>query len=178
MLITPISCDHSQYHILMELKYIAYIPLYLQYGTNKTDLENCKTSCLSNCACKAAQFRFSSPNNIMGHCTLLNDVFSLTYDYGSPNKTTLFIKVQSSSNLHASPSLISSEKKPKRVPAIVGSTIEASFGLILMVLTCFAYIFRRRKGLEEDEEEFLDQIPGMPTRFFLRGTHCDDRKFQ
>ncbi|KAH0651216.1 hypothetical protein KY285_031335 [Solanum tuberosum] len=114
VLITRISCEHSHYHILMELKYIAYIPLYLQYGTNKT---------------------------------------------------TLFIKVQSSSNLQASPSLVSSEKKSKRVSAIVGSTIGASFGLLLMVLTCFAYIFRRRKGLEEDEEEFLDQIPGMPTRF-------------
>ncbi|XP_006348912.2 G-type lectin S-receptor-like serine/threonine-protein kinase SD2-5 [Solanum tuberosum] len=165
VLITPISCEHSQYHILMELKYIAYIPLYLQYGTNKTDLENCKTSCLSNCSCKAAQFQFSGPNNTMGHCALLNDVFSLTYDYGAPNKTTLFIKVQSSFNLQASPSLVSSEKKSKRVSAIVGSTIGASFGLLLMVLTCFAYIFRRRKGLEEDEEEFLDQIPGMPTRF-------------
>ncbi|WMV39435.1 hypothetical protein MTR67_032820 [Solanum verrucosum] len=112
-----------------------------------------------------AQFQFSGPGNTMGHCALLNDVFSLTYDYGAPNKTTLFIKVQSSSNLQASPSLFSSEKKSKRVPAIVGSTIGASFGLLLMVLTCFAYIFRRRKGLEQDEEEFLDQIPGMPTRF-------------
>ncbi|KAH0651225.1 hypothetical protein KY284_031137 [Solanum tuberosum] len=165
VLITPISCENSQYHIFMELKYIAFIPLYLQYGTNKTDLENCKRSCLSNCSCKAAQFQFSGPGNTMGHCALLNDVFSLTYDYGAPNKTTLFIKVQSSSNLQASPSLFSSEKKSKRVPAIVGSTIGASFGLLLMVLTCFAYIFRRRKGLEEDEEEFLDQIPGMPTRF-------------
>ncbi|KAH0744078.1 hypothetical protein KY290_032071 [Solanum tuberosum] len=165
VLITPISCENSQYHIFMELKYIAYIPLYLQYGTNKTDLENYKRSCLSNCSCKAAQFQFSGPGNTMGHCALLNDVFSLTYGYGAPNKTTLFIKVQSSSNLQASPSLFSSEKKSKRVPAIVGSTIGASFGSLLMVLTCFAYIFRRRKGLEEDEEEFLDQIPGMPTRF-------------
>ncbi|KAG5597315.1 hypothetical protein H5410_038547 [Solanum commersonii] len=165
VLITPISCEHSQYHIFMELKYIAYIPLYLQYRTNKTDLENCKTSCLSNCSCKAAQFQFSGPNNTMGHCALLNDVFSLTYDYGAPNKTTLFIKVQSSSNIQASPSPVSSEKISKRVPAIVGSTIGASFGLLLMFLTCFAYIFRRRKGLEEDEEKFLDQIPGMPIIF-------------
>ncbi|XP_006348905.2 G-type lectin S-receptor-like serine/threonine-protein kinase SD2-5 [Solanum tuberosum] len=165
VLVTPISCEHSQYHILMELEDIAYIPLYFQYGTNKTDLENCKRSCLSNCSCKAAQFQFSGPGNTIGDCALLNDVFSLTDNYGAPNKTTLFIKMQNSSYLQASPPLISSEKKSKRVPTIVGSTIGASFGLLLMVLTCFAYIFRRRKGLEEDEEEFLDQIPGMPTRF-------------
>ncbi|WMV39404.1 hypothetical protein MTR67_032789 [Solanum verrucosum] len=166
VLITPISCEHSQYHILMELKDIAYIPFYLQYGTNQTDLENCKRSCLSNCSCKAAQFQFCGPGNTVGDCALLNDVFSLTNNDGSfMNKTTLFIKVQNSSYLQASPPLISSEKKSKRVPTIVGSTIGASFGLLLMVLTCFAYIFRSRKGLEEDEEEFLDQIPGMPTRF-------------
>ncbi|XP_049387745.1 G-type lectin S-receptor-like serine/threonine-protein kinase SD2-5 [Solanum stenotomum] len=165
VLVTPVSCEHSQYHIFMELKDIAYIPRYLQYGTDKTDLENCQRSCLSNCSCKAAQFQFSGPGNTMGDCALLNDVFSVTYNYGSPNRTTLFIKVQSSSNLQASPPRISSEKKSTRVPTIVGSTIGASFGLLLMVLTCFAYIFRRRKGLEEDEEEFLDQIPGMPTRF-------------
>ncbi|KAH0653797.1 hypothetical protein KY289_031475 [Solanum tuberosum] len=158
--ITPISCEHSQYHMLMELKDIAYRPFYLQYGTNQTDLENCKRSCLSNCSCKAAQFQFSGPGNTMGDCALLNDVFSLTDTYGVPTKTTLFIKMQNSS-----PPLISSENKSKRVPTIVGSTIGASFGLLLMVLTCFAYIFRSRKGLEEDEEEFLDQIPGMPTRF-------------
>ncbi|KAH0651942.1 hypothetical protein KY285_031326 [Solanum tuberosum] len=165
VLITPISCEHSQYHILMELKDIAYIPLYLQYGTNKTDLENCKRSCLSNCSCKAAQFQFSSPGNTMGDCALLNDVFSLTNNGGALRNTTLFMKVQNSSYLQASPPLISSEKKSKRVPTIVGSTIGASFGLLLMVLTSFAYMFRSRKGLEEDEEEFLDQIPGMPTRF-------------
>ncbi|KAH0654579.1 hypothetical protein KY289_032257 [Solanum tuberosum] len=165
VLITPITCEHSQYHIFIELKDIAYIPLYLQYGTNKTDLENCKRSCLSNCSCKAAQFQFSGPNNTMGDCALLNDVFSLTNNDTASNKISLFIKVQNSSNLQASPPHISTEKKSKRVPTIVGSTIRASFGLLFIVLTGFAYIFRGRKGLNEDEEEFLDQIPGMPTRF-------------
>ncbi|KAH0653816.1 hypothetical protein KY289_031494 [Solanum tuberosum] len=165
VLVTPISCEHSQYHIFMEIKDIAYIPFYMQYGTNKTDLENCKRSCLSNCSCKAAQFQFSGPGNTMGDCALLNDVFSLTNNDGASNKTTLFIKVQNSSNLQASPPHISTEKKSKRVPTIVGSTIGASFGLLFIVLTGFAYIFRGRKGLDEDEEEFLDQILGMPTRF-------------
>ncbi|KAK4714477.1 hypothetical protein R3W88_020384 [Solanum pinnatisectum] len=101
----------------------------------------------------------------MGDCALLNDVFSLTNNDGASNKTTLFIKVQNSSNLQASPPHISTEKKSKRVPTIVGSTIGTSFGLLFIVLTGFAYIFRGRKGLDEGEEEFLDQIPGMPTRF-------------
>ncbi|MCD9641571.1 hypothetical protein HAX54_027799 [Datura stramonium] len=165
VLLTPVSCEHSQYHVLMELKDIAYIPLYLQYSSNKTELENCKRSCLSNCSCKAAQFRFDEPDSTMGDCALLNEVFSLTNNDGALNKTTLFIKVQNSSNLQASPSLVFSEKKSKRVTTIVGSTIAASFGLIFIVFTCFALLCKRREGVEEAEEEFLDQVPGMPSRF-------------
>ncbi|XP_060189946.1 G-type lectin S-receptor-like serine/threonine-protein kinase SD2-5 [Lycium barbarum] len=163
-LVTPISCEYLQYHVLMELKDTAYIPRYLQYGMT-TELENCKKSCLSNCSCKAAQFRFIGPGNTMGDCVLLNEVFSLTENDGALNKTTLFIKVQNSSPLQALPSLVYSEKKSKRIATIVGSTIGASFGLLFLVLTFFAFLFRRRKGLEEDEEEFLDQVPGMPSRF-------------
>lgn len=166
VLVTPVSCAHSQYHLLMELKDTAYIPLYLEYSTNNTELEDCKRSCLSTCSCKAAQFRFSDPANSMGNCVLLNQVFTLVNNDGALNKTTLFIKVQNSSNLQASPSLVSSEKNQKRVATIVGSTIGASFGLLFMVLTCFAFLSRRRIGLEEaEEEEFLDHVPGMPTRF-------------
>ncbi|KAF3678925.1 hypothetical protein FXO38_03006 [Capsicum annuum] len=97
LLVTPISCEHSQYHVLMEHNETGYIPRYLQYGTHKTELENCRRSCLSNCSCKAAQFRLPGPDNMMGHCALLNE--------------------------------------------------------------------GRRKQLEEAGEEFLDQVPGMPSRF-------------
>ncbi|KAJ8532172.1 hypothetical protein K7X08_012095 [Anisodus acutangulus] len=149
----------------MELKDTAYIPHYIQYGTNKTELENCKSSCLSNCSCKAAQFRFSGPGNTMGDYALLNEVFSLVNNDGAPNKTTLFIKVQNSYNLQASPSFVSSEKKSKRVTLFVGSITGASIDWICIFITCFAFLCKRKKGLEEEEEEFLDQVPGMPTRF-------------
>ncbi|KAK6785247.1 hypothetical protein RDI58_018702 [Solanum bulbocastanum] len=101
----------------------------------------------------------------MGDCVLLNEVFSLTNNDGELNKTTLFIKVQNSSNLQASLSYVSSGKKSKRVAMLVGSTIGASFGLLFMVLTYLAFLFRRKKGLEEAEEEFLEKVPGIPTRF-------------
>ncbi|CAN4103170.1 unnamed protein product [Withania somnifera] len=161
---TPISCDHSQYHILTELQDTAYIPQYLQYGM-KTDLENCKRSCLSNCSCKAAQFQFSGPGSTIGDCALLNDVFSLMNNDGATSKTTFFIKVQNSSNLQASPSLVSSEKKSKRLALFVGSITGSSIGWICIIITCFFFLFRRRKVLEEDEEGFLDQVAGMPSRF-------------
>ncbi|KAF3678602.1 hypothetical protein T459_20356 [Capsicum annuum] len=156
LLVTPISCEHSQYHVLMEHNETGYIPRYLQYGTHKTELENCRRSCLSNCSCKAAQFRLPGPDNMMGHCALLNEGFSLTNSDGTVlNKTTFFlIKVQNAS-----------KTKPKHVEPIIGSTIGASLGLLFMVFTCFVFLFRRRKQLEEAGEEFLDQVPGMPSRF-------------
>ncbi|KAM3302015.1 hypothetical protein P3S67_016517 [Capsicum chacoense] len=140
----------------MEHNETGYIPLYLQYGTHKTELENCRRSCLSNCSCKAAQFRLPGPDNMMGHCALLNKGFSLTNSDGTVlNKTTFFlIKVQNAS-----------KTKPKHVAPIIGSTIGASLGLLFMVFSCFVFLFRRRQQLEEAGEEFLDQIPGMPSRF-------------
>ncbi|KAK4342254.1 hypothetical protein RND71_038070 [Anisodus tanguticus] len=101
----------------------------------------------------------------MGDCALLNEVFSLVNNDGAPNKTTLLIKVQNSYNLQASPSFVSSEKKSKRVTLFVGSITGASIDWICIFITCFAFLCKRKKGLEEAEEEFLDQVPGMPTRF-------------
>ncbi|KAH7862078.1 hypothetical protein Vadar_034490 [Vaccinium darrowii] len=59
--ITPISCDQSQYHTFLELQntsYFGFDPIKYLYYTNKTwdvktEVEDCKKSCLSNCSCKA-----------------------------------------------------------------------------------------------------------------------------
>ncbi|KAH7861280.1 hypothetical protein Vadar_024139 [Vaccinium darrowii] len=60
--VTPISCDQSQYHTLLELQntsYFGFIPPNCDYYRNETtwheeaEVEDCKKSCLSNCSCKA-----------------------------------------------------------------------------------------------------------------------------
>ncbi|KAL7215731.1 hypothetical protein ACSBR1_027803 [Camellia fascicularis] len=55
--VTPISCDHSQYHTLLELKNTSYFNFNSKYKFSyeniyyldgKTELEGCKMSCLKN----------------------------------------------------------------------------------------------------------------------------------
>ncbi|GFS45469.1 hypothetical protein Acr_00g0096230 [Actinidia rufa] len=62
-LITPISCNYSQYHSLLELKDTSYFTLNSLPPDNsdldeKTGLEDCKKTCLENCSCKAAVFSY------------------------------------------------------------------------------------------------------------------------
>ncbi|KAG5544911.1 hypothetical protein RHGRI_017389 [Rhododendron griersonianum] len=72
-LVTPISCNYSEYHSLLELKNIDYFNL--RYNDNqldeKTGLEDWKSACLRNCSCKAALFCYAPRRG----CLLLFDTF-------------------------------------------------------------------------------------------------------
>lgn len=65
--VTPISCDQSQYHSLLELEgtsYFGFNPINHDYGNAsgldvKTEVEDCKKSCLRNCSCKAVLWSFA-----------------------------------------------------------------------------------------------------------------------
>ncbi|KAJ0730004.1 putative protein kinase RLK-Pelle-SD-2b family [Helianthus annuus] len=53
--------------------------------------------------------------------------------------------------------------RSRRFAITVGSTI-GSF-VLLVAIGVIVYVFYRRKSDEEVEEEYLDQVPGMPNRF-------------
>ncbi|KAK1416384.1 hypothetical protein QVD17_32175 [Tagetes erecta] len=73
----------------------------------------------------------------------------------SCSNTTAFIKVQ-----HAT-----SHRVSHNVARVVGS-IFGSFLLLLFVAIGFiTYVYHKRKRDVEMEEEYLNQVPGMPTRF-------------
>ncbi|PSS05621.1 G-type lectin S-receptor-like serine/threonine-protein kinase [Actinidia chinensis var. chinensis] len=156
--ITAISCDHSQYHSLMELQNTAYFSYQrLSYNENpkldnKTDLEGCKKACLNNCSCRVAQF-IHSWNNFEGRgCLLISEVFSLV-DTGRNNENiSVFLKVQNP------------QKKSRRVTIILGSSLGAFFGVFLMAALCF-FLYGREKEAKELYEIYLDQVPGMAVRF-------------
>ncbi|XP_031095071.1 G-type lectin S-receptor-like serine/threonine-protein kinase At5g35370 [Ipomoea triloba] len=95
-LITPISCEHSQLHTLLEIKDTTYIGQYLlnEFGEYR-DLESCKKACLRNCSCKAAHF---NGHYSKGYYLLLNEVLSLvTTDVG--NNISVYLKLQNSSTI-------------------------------------------------------------------------------
>ncbi|KAH7839064.1 hypothetical protein Vadar_034455 [Vaccinium darrowii] len=96
--VTPISCDQSQYHSLLELKgtmYFGFNPLI--FNTTrldaKTKVEDCKKRCLSNCSCKAV-FSYAVALNTKPGCVLLFEAFSFVIDEYKFSGNTIFLKVQ------------------------------------------------------------------------------------
>ncbi|KAJ9699045.1 hypothetical protein PVL29_007897 [Vitis rotundifolia] len=164
--ITPISCQLSQYHSLLELQNTSYFTF--QVDMQSTDVEICKQTCLKNCSCKAALFRHPSYDS-SGDCCLLSDVFTLqnmeTLNPTDDFSTSLFLKVENSpteKNVGEGGNVV--EKKAGNARIIGGSSLGALFGVFILI-GAFLFLFSKRRDSEEAEEDHLDCIPGMPTRF-------------
>ncbi|TYH89824.1 hypothetical protein ES332_A13G009700v1 [Gossypium tomentosum] len=148
--ISPISCELSLYHSFLELRRIN--TRYLDYilSSKTLQLEDCKEACLKNCSCRAIMY------NGRNKCLLLSQVFSMRRK-----------KVQSSPIFSQRPSRNPSSpnfprRKRQNTIVIVGSLLGTIFGVFLI----FSFLFLRFKnGFQEYEEDYLDNMPGMPNRF-------------
>ncbi|KAI8007642.1 G-type lectin S-receptor-like serine/threonine-protein kinase SD2-5 [Camellia lanceoleosa] len=166
-LVTPISCDHSQYHTLLELKNTSYFYFNSlnpfnsnnDYLVKNISLEDCKKSCFKNCSCKAAMFAYTG-------CFLLSEVFSLMNNEGRYQNVAVFLKVQKSPAAEYPTPLPtdSPQKKSRHVKIILGSSIAAFFGVFFVIAFCL-FLIRNKGESEELDEFYIDQLPGMPTRF-------------
>ncbi|XP_049385993.1 G-type lectin S-receptor-like serine/threonine-protein kinase SD2-5, partial [Solanum stenotomum] len=171
--LTSIYCNSSQYHSFVELKNTTYfafeynreiIPSILWFEGKK--LEDCKRACLRKCSCKAVVFGYDLDVNRTGSCLLLNEVFSLVDTDDRMHKRVL-LKVQKSSNTQNQSQTISGGKKSRPHIVIIGSTLAAFFGIMLSV-TAFFVIFKKRTKDSRKDGGFLDLepiFPGMLTRF-------------
>nr|KJB79124.1 hypothetical protein B456_013G034400 [Gossypium raimondii] len=138
--ISPISCESSLLQSFLELSSGYSQRVYTSLFSNTIALEDCKEACLKNCSCKAATYR-------KGSCYFLSQVDSLK----KTNSSDLtFIKTHFP------------ERKKQNTSVIVGSTLGAIFGVFLI---CTLIFLRFKKGFQEVEEDFLDNMLGMPTRF-------------
>ena len=81
--ITPISCQLSQNYSFLELQNTSYFTF--QVDIRSTHVEICKQTCLKNCSCKAALFRYSC---------YLKSLHSRTWKVMVP--VSLFLKVDNS----------------------------------------------------------------------------------
>ncbi|XP_019193126.1 PREDICTED: G-type lectin S-receptor-like serine/threonine-protein kinase SD2-5 [Ipomoea nil] len=158
---TPISCEHSQLHTLLEMKNTSFIGHNVrdEFG-DYTDLQSCKNRCLRDCSCKALHFYGGYSK---GYCLLLNQVLSLvTMDYVGSNKS-IYLKVQNSSTQLSIPKTTHPWVQQRHAKIILG-TIGASMA-VLVIITIYFLLVRKKTVQPEDEEEFLDGLPGFPTRF-------------
>ncbi|KAL9997531.1 putative non-specific serine/threonine protein kinase [Helianthus debilis subsp. tardiflorus] len=97
--------------------------------------EACKQAWLKDCTCKAAFFQYDS-NASIGKCFITSDIFTMNTNDSLDYSSLALIKVQNDRSSH-------------QVATIVGSTIG----------------IHKQKRDAEMEEEYLDQVPGMATRF-------------
>ncbi|XP_034701073.1 G-type lectin S-receptor-like serine/threonine-protein kinase SD2-5 [Vitis riparia] len=165
----PIACGSSQYHHLLELQHVGYFAF--SSDISSTNVENCKQACLNNCSCKAAVFKYTD-DPLHGDCCFLSEVFSLmTTDRGDINSFT-FLKVA------ISPIDIGNiiQKKKGLARVIVVSSLAAFFGVFIFMTTCF-FLFRKKKDSIEFEEDYLDQVSGMPTRFSFQDLKSTTQNF-
>ncbi|XP_050271374.1 G-type lectin S-receptor-like serine/threonine-protein kinase SD2-5 isoform X1 [Quercus robur] len=160
--ITPLSCEASKTHILLELQNITYIPfkdiIPFISELKPISLGNCKQACLKNCSCKAAIY-YST-----GYCYLLSEIFSLNSTTIENTYHKVYIKVQ-----NYVPSVVpplqptNHEKKKRSLRIIMGSSLGSL--LFLFLIGIFVFRIRNKENADEAEEYYLDHVPGMPTRY-------------
>ncbi|MFS8000994.1 putative non-specific serine/threonine protein kinase [Helianthus anomalus] len=135
----------------------------------EVSMETCKQACLKNCSCKAAFFTYYS-NVSDGEYVLRSELFTMkTVDPLSFN-ASVFIKVQ---KVGSPPSSHGSHQ----VAIVVGSTIGTIMLLLGVSIGFIMYVVHRRKRDAEMEEDYLDQVPGMPTRFSYEELKIATEKF-
>ncbi|XP_076906613.1 G-type lectin S-receptor-like serine/threonine-protein kinase SD2-5 [Bidens hawaiensis] len=163
--ITPLSCNSIQDHHFIQLENVKYFTFYsVIFDMVGVSMETCKQACLNNCSCKAAFFQhhFNSAN---GECYLPSELFTMNTVITYYN-VSAFIKVQ---NVTSPPQVAtfagSKDHSSPQVARVVGFTIGGFVLFLLVVIGCITYVVHKRKGDTEMEEDYLDQVPGMPTRF-------------
>ncbi|KAM7503148.1 hypothetical protein LguiB_002052 [Lonicera macranthoides] len=162
--IVPLTCNSSQFHTFVALENATYFTFNSDLNLSCTDMESCKQECLRNCSCKAAIFHYGS-DPLDGECYLPSEIFSLMNNVKEKThyNSSVFIKVQnppSEISFTSAPTSSPIAKKKIWLGTILGSTFGGSF---VVLIIWFVVFLKRRKG--EEEEDYLDQVPGLPTRF-------------
>lgn len=163
---TPLTCQDINRHLLIDLNNTSYFNDIDDLLFSTTDEESCKKACLANCSCKAALFQLANGNSSVGKCLTLTEVFSLENHQPEVKhfNSTAYIKVQ----ITPSPTSLPPSSPPKQSSSgvVLGAILGSTFGALLFFLILMGIYLRfLRRGEEAQDEDFIEQLPGMPTRF-------------
>ncbi|KAL3715140.1 hypothetical protein ACJRO7_006952 [Eucalyptus globulus] len=169
----PLSCETSQFQIFLEFNDSAYFTYstgtQITQGLGNIDKESCREACAKNCSCKAAFFRHSyvsvpgNRNTVQTNAPLVSQVFSLTYLEGIKSDSIVFIKVHNNSN-----KVPSSPEKGRKSNTLEAIILSSSVGLLFALIILYAvvrFLVLKRHEVDEVEEDCLEQLLGLPTRF-------------
>ncbi|KDP29864.1 hypothetical protein JCGZ_18439 [Jatropha curcas] len=160
---TQLSCQSSHMHSLIELDRVSYFNFVTDYPN--TDIQSCKTSCLKNCACKAALFQYHFTTS-SGNCSFLLQVFSLmTTSPGLlPYNYTTFVKVQKPlvASRPASPQFYESVPEPpsnqsRNLATILAPVLVVATIVLFLICLCLRFIRQGRSSGEWREDNADDE---------------------
>ncbi|KAL8046833.1 hypothetical protein ABFX02_08G199600 [Erythranthe guttata] len=172
------SCNNvSENHGFVDLEDVNYFEFVTDISN--TNMDTCKEACLKNCSCRAAIFRYGS-NPSGGDCYLPSRVFSLMNNNRAltnlNSSVSLKVQINAPPAVSAPPTVStppavgtvppttdSKGNKKSSVGAILGSIVGVLF--ISVVIGSAFFVYRKRRKPDEVEEDYLDHVPGMPTRF-------------
>ncbi|KAJ0037604.1 hypothetical protein Pint_23167 [Pistacia integerrima] len=134
--VNSLSCDKFKYQKMVELKNVSHLKGLVH--TKNTDVKSCQLDCLKNCSCKAAMLDSS------GNCYLESQIFSLKNVEPDTEDDIFrfFLKVQDDS-----------------------MGIDCSINFCLHSCQRENKAASKRKDGDDLEEEYLEEVPGMPKRY-------------
>jgi serine/threonine protein kinase len=148
-----LSCDSAQKPRMLSLPNITHFNGVYNWTTSEA---RCKLSCLNDCSCKASFFNHY--NMSTGFCFLASDIFSMISvndgSYSRNFSSLAFVKVNGATH-----NFVLSRGKAAIVSAVGSSTFVA------LVIVAALIVLRRKRAAPSEDEDIIDQLPGLPTRF-------------
>ncbi|GMN67756.1 hypothetical protein TIFTF001_036821 [Ficus carica] len=157
-------------YLLSEVRDITYS------NTNNADsgtvsirtVNDCRRACLQSCSCIAVVFRYE--NDVSdGKCYIPSEIYSVNNNNNNNNRTDqskllAFVKVLNPNGTSSSfPEIPPSSWAARHRKALIAIVSAGGFFVILVALICIVMLRKNQDGVDEDD--YLNQVPGMPSRF-------------
>ncbi|GKV31085.1 hypothetical protein SLEP1_g39824 [Rubroshorea leprosula] len=147
---------------LLEINNVSCSTLLQPDNSYITDIESCKQTCLNNCSCKYAAFRSNGSNSSSGWCSFGSEALSFKREVDRYYNPSVFLKLSFSTEYIPQRDLPSPRKRRWNAGVILGSTLGATFSVLLI---CTFLLLQIKKDPKDVEEDYLGHISGTSTRF-------------
>ncbi|KAI4378352.1 hypothetical protein MLD38_015843 [Melastoma candidum] len=162
----PLTCEDSQNQTFLEVKGVTYFSFRIDIVN--VDVNRCKDACMENCSCKAAFFR-QPHGQSLGVCFLTSEMFSMmNMDNGRPllHDYAVFLKVHNRTDNAGSADKIPTPKRKKTfLQKAKGASIGVSIAFVFVTSATLLLLLSKIRLTDETEEDHVEEMPGMPTRF-------------
>ncbi|XP_068652715.1 G-type lectin S-receptor-like serine/threonine-protein kinase SD2-5 [Aristolochia californica] len=140
----------------------------------KSNLSSCKNLCMDNCSCHSLFFE-----EVSGNCFLFSEIGSLQQSEKGSTAYISFIKVLSKGS-SSSPDEGGTGKKHFPIVVIISIvTVFVIVGLIYCGIVCYRKMSAPEpaKSSSEEEDNFLEELSGMPIRFSYKDLQTATNNF-